>query len=101
MRCRRIVTTTTPGQHRTAKTRAGEPAMTLTPEQVHHFRTHGYLAMPQFFSPRETAGIQAEVERLKREGHLRNVATDGDGKTTSQTMQNLQLCPMYRQSPLF
>ncbi len=38
---------------------------------------------------------------MKREGFLRNVATAGDGKTTSQTLQNLQLCPMYRQSPLF
>jgi phytanoyl-CoA hydroxylase len=75
--------------------------MTLTPERVQQFRTHGYLALPEFFSPRETAAIRAEVERLKREGFLRNVATDGDGKTTSQTMQNLQLCPMYRQSPLF
>jgi hypothetical protein len=75
--------------------------MTLMPEQAHYFRQHGYLALPEFFSTRETAAIRAEVDRLKREGFLRNVATDGDGKTTSQTLQNLQLCPMYRQSPLF
>ncbi len=75
--------------------------MSLTPQQAQHFRQHGFLAVPEFFTPRETAAIRAEVERLKREGYLRNVATDGDGKTTSQTLQNLQLCPMYRQSPLF
>jgi phytanoyl-CoA hydroxylase len=73
----------------------------MTAEQVRHFREHGYVAVPTFFDARETAAIRAEVERLQREGYLRNVATDGDGKTTSQTTHNLQLCPMYRQSPLF
>jgi ectoine hydroxylase-related dioxygenase (phytanoyl-CoA dioxygenase family) len=75
--------------------------MTLAVEQVQQFQTHGWLAVPQFFDARETAAIRAEVERLKREGYLRNVATDGDGQTTSRTLQNLQLCPMYRHSPLF
>lgn len=75
--------------------------MNLTPQHAQRFREHGYLAMPEFFDARETAAIRAEVERLKREGFLRNVATDGDGKTHSQTLQNLQLCPMYRHSPLF
>jgi ectoine hydroxylase-related dioxygenase (phytanoyl-CoA dioxygenase family) len=73
----------------------------MTAEQVQHFREHGYVTVPTFFDARETAAIRAEVERLQREGYLRNVATDGDGKTTSRTTHNLQLCPMYRQSPLF
>src|SRR5438128_10265257 len=73
----------------------------MTAEQVQHFRELGFVAVPAFFDARETAAIRAEVERLQREVHLRNVATDGDGKTTSQTTHNLQLCPMYRQSPLF
>src|SRR5712692_6483729 len=73
----------------------------MTAEQVQHFRKHGFVAVPTFFDARETAAIRAEVERLQREGYLRNVATDGDGKTASQTIHNLQLCPMYRQSPLF
>src|SRR5262249_53789050 len=77
------------------------PVRTMTAEQVRHFRERGFVAVPPFFDAREAAAIRAEVERLKREGHLRNVATDGDGKTTSQTIHNLQLCPMYRQSPLF
>src|SRR5436305_5041139 len=77
------------------------PIRPMTAEQVQHFRAHGYLAVPTFFDARETAAIRVEVERLKREGYLRNVATDGDGRTTSRTIHNLQLCPMYRQSPLF
>ncbi len=45
--------------------------------------------------------MQAELERLKRDGLLRNVATDGDGKTHSSTIANLQLCPMYNRSDFF
>ncbi len=74
--------------------------MSVTTEHARHFREHGYAAVPQFFDARETAAIQAEIDRLKREGYLRNVATYGDGTTHSQTLQNLQLCPMYRHSPL-
>ena len=70
-------------------------------EQVQHFREHAFVAVPAFFDARETAAFRAEVERLQREGYLRNDATDGDGKTTSETSHNLQLCPVYRQSPLF
>jgi len=75
--------------------------MTLTTAQVEQFRTHGYVAVPAFFDAQETAAIRAEVERLQREGLLRNVATDGDGTTTSQTKRNLQLCPMFDKSALF
>jgi phytanoyl-CoA hydroxylase len=75
--------------------------MALTDEQIEQFRTHGYVALPRFFHAEEVAAMQAEVERLKREGLLRNVATDGDGKTHSTTKQNLQLCPMYNRSAFF
>jgi phytanoyl-CoA hydroxylase len=75
--------------------------MTLTTVQVEQFRTHGYVAVPTFFDAEETAAIRAEVERLQRDGLLRNVATDGDGATTSQTKRNLQLCPMFDKSTLF
>src|SRR5262249_4761865 len=60
-------------------------AMELTTSQIQQFREHGYVAVPEFFSTREVAAMRAELERLKREGFLRNVATDGDGKTHSQT----------------
>jgi 2-oxoglutarate-dependent dioxygenase len=69
--------------------------------QIRHFGEHGYLPVPRFFNERETAAIQAEVERLEQAGLLRNVATAGDGETPSRSRRNLQLCPMYRHSPLF
>lgn len=67
--------------------------MNLTHEQISAFRSSGYLAVPGFFGPEETAALQADLARLQRNNFLRNVATDGDGKTTSGTKQNLQLCP--------
>ncbi len=75
--------------------------MSLSQEEVAHFNTCGYVASPAFFSDRETRALQAEVHRLMDEGALRNVATEGDGKTPSTTLTNLQLCPMYRHSNLF
>ncbi|HLJ57139.1 MAG TPA: phytanoyl-CoA dioxygenase family protein [Chthonomonadaceae bacterium] len=65
------------------------------------FREHGWTAASQFFNAEETDAIRCEVERLRRAGVLRNVATEGDGKTTSRSGRNLQLCPTYRHSPLF
>jgi ectoine hydroxylase-related dioxygenase (phytanoyl-CoA dioxygenase family) len=73
----------------------------LTDEQVREFKTKGYLVLPNFYGSREVAAIQREVERFKKEGLLRNVATDGDGKTHSTKQRNLQICPMYHKSPLF
>lgn len=67
--------------------------MKLSPAQIEQFRRRGYVAVPGFFNAAETAALQADIARLKRNGFLRNVATDGDGKTTSGTKQNLQLCP--------
>jgi ectoine hydroxylase-related dioxygenase (phytanoyl-CoA dioxygenase family) len=67
--------------------------MKLSPTQIDIFRRTGYLAASGFFDARETAALQADIARLKRNGFLRNVATDGDGKTHSATKQNLQLCP--------
>src|SRR5207247_2037257 len=52
------------------------------------FQEQGYVALPGFFSGRATAAIQAEVERLRREGFLRNVGTDGDGQSTSMRSTN-------------
>jgi phytanoyl-CoA hydroxylase len=75
--------------------------MNLTPEQIAHFKTEGWLAVPDFWSEREVAAIRAELDRLKADGKLRNVATDGDGKTHSQTRANLQLCPMWPHSDFF
>ncbi len=67
--------------------------MKLSPTQIEQFRRRGYVVVPGFFDAPETAALQADIARLKRNGFLRNVATDGDGKTHSATKQNLQLCP--------
>ncbi len=63
------------------------------PAQVEQFRRRGYLAVPGFFDARETAALQADIARLKRNGFLRNVARAGDGQTPTDTKVNLQLCP--------
>jgi ectoine hydroxylase-related dioxygenase (phytanoyl-CoA dioxygenase family) len=75
--------------------------MQFTAQQIEHFRIHGYLAVPNFWDEHEVQAMRTELERLKRDGLLRNVATEGDGKTHSQTVMNLQLCPMYPHSEFF
>ena len=69
--------------------------------KVEHFREHGYVLEEGFFSKTEVAAMRAEIERFRREGLLRNVTTDGDSKTRSETKENLQLCPMSPHSDLF
>lgn len=75
--------------------------MRFTDEQIGQFRDEGWLAVPQFWDASEVRAMQTELERLKRAGKLRNVATDGDGKTHSQTKANLQLCPMWPHSDFY
>lgn len=75
--------------------------MLLTTEQVSHFQTEGWLAIPNFWTEREILAMRAELRRLTEIGKLRNIATDGDGATHSQTIFNLQLCPMSPHSNLF
>jgi phytanoyl-CoA hydroxylase len=74
--------------------------MAFSNQQVAEFCSLGYLVVPGFFTERETRALQNEVERLKEEGALRNVATEGDGKTASATKRNLQLCPAFTHSNL-
>ena len=75
--------------------------MELTIDQVSHFKREGWLALPDFWSESEVLAMRAELDRLKRIGKLRNVATDGDGLTHSRTTFNLQLCPMSPHSDFF
>lgn len=75
--------------------------MTFTQSQLQQYREHGYVAVPGFFDDREVTAMQLELARLQRDGLLRNVATDGDGKTTSPTVQNLQICPLSPKSEFF
>jgi ectoine hydroxylase-related dioxygenase (phytanoyl-CoA dioxygenase family) len=72
----------------------------LSAQQIEQFRTKGYCVAANVFSPREVAALQADVERLKGLGKLRNVTTEGDGKTHSTKAANLQICPMSPHSTL-
>jgi ectoine hydroxylase len=73
---------------------------TLTDPQISQFREAGYLILPDFFSAQETQAMVAELERFKREGLGRNVATDGDGQTLSQIKVNYQIIPLNNKSTL-
>src|ERR1051326_8534003 len=73
----------------------------LSIEELKQFQDQGYVVIPHFFSDREIAAMRAELERFKREGLLRNVATDGDGKTHSTKVQNLQICPITPKSEFY
>ena len=75
--------------------------MKLSHEQLAQYRINGYTTAPEFFNPKEVAAMQAELQRLKNEGLLHNVATEGDGKTASNTGMNLQICPLAPKSTLF
>ena len=75
--------------------------MRFSDGEIRQFREQGYLAVPQFWSADEVAAMRAELDRLKHDGLLHNVATDRDGKTHSTTRANLQLCPMYDKSTFF
>ncbi len=73
----------------------------LTPEQVRHFWENGFVAVERLFDPTELRAMLAELERFKREGLGRNVATEGDGETSSKTDVNLQIIPLNDKSDLF
>jgi ectoine hydroxylase len=65
------------------------------------YERDGYFAIPDFFNAQEVAAMVAELERFKREGLGRNVATDGDGQTHSRTRINYQIIPLNDKSTLF
>ena len=64
------------------------------------FREHGYTSLQYLFSGDECLALQLEVERFKRDGLGRNVRTDGDGETHSDTHANHQVIPLYDKSAL-
>lgn len=73
----------------------------VTAQQLAQFREEGYAVFPTFFDADELVAMLAELERFKREGLGRNVATDGDGKTHSTTRVNYQIIPLNNKSTLF
>lgn len=75
--------------------------MKFQTQQVEQFQEEGWLGVPEFWSECEIAAMRVELARLQEQGLLRNVTTEGDGATYSQTSANLQLCPMYPHSRFF
>jgi ectoine hydroxylase-related dioxygenase (phytanoyl-CoA dioxygenase family) len=75
--------------------------MKLSPEQLAQYRNEGYIAIPDFFNQKEVAAMQAELQSLKDQGLLRNIARAGDGETPTNAVMNLQICPVAPKSELF
>jgi phytanoyl-CoA hydroxylase len=66
----------------------------LTPQQVEHFRNYGYVPVEKFFNDGEVSAMISELERFKKQGLGRNVATDSEAV-------NYQIIPLMDKSPLF
>jgi ectoine hydroxylase-related dioxygenase (phytanoyl-CoA dioxygenase family) len=75
--------------------------MSLSHNQIDAYNRVGYISVEGFFSPDEVAAMRAELERFKRDGLIRNVSTEGDGRTTSTRAMNLQVLPLSDKSDLF
>jgi phytanoyl-CoA hydroxylase len=75
--------------------------MKLTLEQLAQYHQDGYTTVPDFFSAEEVAAMQKELQRLKDDGLLHNVARAGDGETETKAALNLQICPLAPKSELF
>ena len=73
----------------------------LPGERVKQFREHGFTFIENLFEERELTAMRAELHRFFEEGLLRNVATEGDGKTPSDAQFNLQICPITPQSDFY
>lgn len=71
----------------------------FTPDQIKQFRSEGYIAIAEFWSSDEVRAMQLELERLKREGLIRNVVPAETAESTGKV--NLQLCPMSPHSTFF
>ena len=74
--------------------------ISASPEQIAQFQQDGYTVFPHFFEQEELHALVAELERFKRDGLGRNVATDGDGKTHSTSKINYQIIPLNDKSSL-
>jgi ectoine hydroxylase-related dioxygenase (phytanoyl-CoA dioxygenase family) len=75
--------------------------MLIDDQKATQFREHGYTAVEKFFDDREVAAMQAEVQRWREEGLLRDVTPKEEGATDAPQSQNLQLIPISDHSRLF
>ena len=74
--------------------------MTIDNDHALNFQQQGWCAVENFLDQREVAALAAEVDRFQDEGLVRNVRTEGDGATQSESTANLQLIPLFDKSPL-
>ena len=70
----------------------GKPWL-LRKNKLTAFASGGYAVVPNMFTRREVRAMRGELDRFKRDGLLRNVATDGDGQTHSQTQSTCRFAP--------
>ena len=75
--------------------------MTLSAEQIRHWRSEGYVPVSGFFDAREVRALQAGYQELKAAGTLSNIATDFDGETYVESKQNQLICPLSFHHPLY
>jgi len=72
----------------------------FSPDKIDQFRSEGYVAVPDMFTADEMCAMRVELERFKQKGLGRNVATDGDSQTLSQSEVNYQIMPLNNKSDL-
>ena len=65
--------------------------MELKEQQINQFKDEGYLILSNFFDQYEVQALVIELERFYRQDLGRNVATDGDGETSSTTCTTIRL----------
>ena len=75
--------------------------MEFSADQLQQFKTEGYLVVPDFWDAREVRAMQLEMDRLRRDGLIHNVTTEGDGVTPSKDKVNLQIIPIFDKSDFY
>jgi len=73
----------------------------LTQTQVAQWKKEGYVIVEDFFTADEAGLMRAELQKMIAAGYGTNVATDGDGKSASNTSVNLQIQGIRSKSELF
>ncbi len=73
----------------------------LPENRVQQFREQGFTFIETLFDERELNAMRVELQRFFKEGLIRNVVTDDDGKTHSESKFNWQICPITPHSDFY
>lgn len=65
------------------------------------FERDGYCIVPDFFDATDVQLMRQELQQLRDAGKLMNKCTDADGTTYTDSIVNLQICPLSPHSELF